>query len=37
MEFANGDIYEGEWREDKKQGKGSNLYCNGDHYEGEFY
>ena len=30
-----GDKYEGEWKDDKKQGIGIRTYPNGDKYEGE--
>ena len=36
MAYGNGDIYEGDWDEDKRSGKGSLHYANGDYYEGEF-
>ena len=34
--YANGDRYEGEWREGKKHGRGTFFYANGDRYEGEW-
>jgi hypothetical protein len=34
--YANGDTYEGGWREDRKYGKGRCIYANGDEYEGEW-
>ena len=34
--WANGDVYEGEWKEDVCDGKGVLITANGDKYEGEF-
>ena len=34
MKYANGDIYEGDWVDDKYHGKGTLKYANGDIYEG---
>ncbi|MBT4708866.1 MAG: hypothetical protein HOB81_01240, partial [Flavobacteriaceae bacterium] len=34
--FKNGDVYEGEWKNDLKQGYGKYSYANGDIYEGEW-
>ena len=36
MTYANQDIYEGEWQDNCKDGKGVMKYHNGDAYEGEF-
>ena len=36
MNYAKGDIYDGQWEEDKKNGRGELHYSNGDYYEGEF-
>ena len=36
MYFANGDIYEGEWLEDKRHGKGMLRLANNNRYEGEW-
>ena len=36
MNYNNGDIYEGEFKNDKKEGKGKIIYKNGEIYEGEF-
>ena len=36
MYWNDGDRYEGEWRNGKKEGKGIYYYNNGDRYEGEF-
>ncbi|KOO27401.1 phosphatidylinositol-4-phosphate 5-kinase [Chrysochromulina tobinii] len=33
---ASGDVYEGEWRAGKKEGRGTLWHANGDVYEGEF-
>lgn len=35
MVFENGDIYIGEWKDGKYNGKGI-IYFNGEKYEGEF-
>ena len=32
-----GDIYEGEWRNDKKEGKGIYYFSNGDRGMGDYY
>ena len=32
-----GDRYEGEWRNDKKEGKGIYYYNNGDRMMGDYY
>jgi len=34
--YSNGNIYEGEWVNDKKHGHGKYIFKNGDIYEGEF-
>lgn len=34
MEYANGDKYNGLWKNDKKVGQGVLTYANGDRYEG---
>lgn len=34
--FSNGDIYEGNWKDNKKHGLGSYYYTNGDMFEGLF-
>lgn len=34
--FSNGDIYEGEWEDDKFHGKGKYLYNDGSYFEGLF-
>lgn len=36
MVYPNGDIYEGEWKRDKKEGKGEFFDSNGNKYEGEW-
>ncbi len=36
MEYENGDKYEGEWKNDFKEGKGKMIYNNGEKYEGEW-
>lgn len=33
---SDGDIYEGEWKDDKANGKGSYKHNNGAFYEGEW-
>ena len=34
--YADGDRYEGEWKDGRMHGKGSYYYGNGDKYEGEW-
>ncbi len=34
MEYPNGDIYKGDWNDNKKDGKGEMLYKNGNKYKG---
>ena len=34
--FANGDIYQGNWIDDKMSGQGTYTFANGDTYVGEF-
>ena len=34
MEFGKGLIYEGEWRDDLRNGKGNNTWLDGSTYEG---
>jgi len=34
MKYANGDVYDGLWLENKRNGKGTMTYVNGDVYEG---
>jgi S1-C subfamily serine protease len=34
--FANGDIYVGEWRDNKRNGQGTYTFANGDIYVGEY-
>ena len=36
MTYANKDVYDGEWKNDRKEGRGTMNYHNGDVYEGEF-
>ncbi len=36
MIYANKDIYEGNWKENQKSGKGSIFFANMERYEGEF-
>ena len=36
MTYTNGDVYEGEFSDDKRNGTGKMTYTNGDVYEGEF-
>lgn len=35
--WPNGDAYLGEWRDDKRHGKGSDTYASGDRYTGDFF
>ena len=34
--YKNGDIYEGEWVNDKAEGKGKLIMVSGDMYEGQW-
>ena len=36
MNMPNGDKYEGQFQENKKNGKGIFIWINGDKYEGEW-
>jgi hypothetical protein len=36
MTYENGDVYAGEWANDKRQGTGKIIYRNGDVYEGNW-
>ena len=36
MKYNNGDLYEGEWKNDKKEGNGIMKFENGNIYEGEW-
>mmetsp|Transcript_28634 Transcript_28634/g.21373 ORF Transcript_28634/g.21373 Transcript_28634/m.21373 type:complete len:105 (+) Transcript_28634:23-337(+) len=36
MQYPNGDVYEGEWKEDFREGFGIFKYAKGDQYEGEW-
>ena len=36
IEYPNGFIYEGEWHEDKRSGRGKSLHASGTSYEGDF-
>ena len=35
--FANGDRYEGEWRNTKRHGRGTYYFANGSRYEGDWH
>ena len=37
MEYFNGDIYDGFFKNDMKSGEGVMDYANGDRYEGQWY
>ena len=37
MYWNNGDRYEGEWKNDNKEGKGIYYYSNGDRMMGDFF
>ena len=34
--YANGNVYEGQWKADKAEGRGTARYADGDVYEGEY-
>ena len=36
QEYVNGDIYDGEWVDGKREGRGVYVYKNGNKYVGEF-
>ena len=36
MYYNNGDRYEGDFKNDKREGKGIMYHNNGDRYEGDF-
>lgn len=36
MEYKNGDVYEGEWQEDRRHGPGTNFFANGDIFVGQY-
>jgi len=36
FEYANGDVYEGEWRKCRRDGRGKMMFNNGDVYEGDW-
>jgi len=36
MKYANGDVYEGEWKNGKKEGQGVMTYANGNVYDGHW-
>ena len=36
LSYANGNVYDGEFRADKKEGRGKMSYANSDVYDGEF-
>ena len=35
--YANGDIYDGQFLNDKRHGKGIYHYANGERYEGDYF
>ena len=35
--WLNGDMYAGDWRNDKRHGKGKSKYTDGEEYDGEWY
>ena len=36
MMYTTGDIYDGEWHEDKRHGQGKMRYTDGTYYDGEW-
>ena len=37
MYYNNGDIYEGDWKNDEKEGKGTEYYNRDDQFKGDKY
>lgn len=37
LEYQNGEIYEGNWKDDKVHGRGTLTYCRGDRYIGDWH
>ena len=37
MNFLSGTIYQGDWLNDKKEGKGCEYYNNNSKYEGNYF
>lgn len=35
--MPDGSVYDGEWDNDMKQGRGTMIFCNGSKYEGTFF
>ena len=36
MYYYNGDVYEGEWHQDKRSGRGKYTFSSGQYYEGQW-
>ena len=36
MTWADGDIYSGDWKNDKQDGQGTSIWANGNRYKGKF-
>ena len=36
LKHADGDVYDGEWKNDKANGKGTYIHVNGAKYEGDW-
>ena len=37
VRYRNGEIYEGGWKSDQREGKGTHFYQTGDIYEGTWH
>ena len=37
MKYDNGNVYEGQWNNNKRDGKGINKYASDDFYTGEYF
>ena len=37
MQYANGDTYQGKWKNDRRTGKGRYVWASGEEFLGEFF